>query len=84
MGPFKCPDCGIWWAGFEHRCQVQSVDTVTVSPPPNGTYTASCTCSFDAMGRRISSTALCMVHDVRVTYLTWTSTTTHDGVTNFS
>jgi hypothetical protein len=21
MGPFKCPDCGIWWAGPEHRCR---------------------------------------------------------------
>ena len=21
MGPFKCPDCGVWWAGFEHRCR---------------------------------------------------------------
>lgn len=20
MGPFKCPDCGVWWAGSEHRC----------------------------------------------------------------
>lgn len=20
MGPYKCPDCGVWWAGFGHRC----------------------------------------------------------------
>ena len=22
MGPFKCPECGIWWAGLEHRCRI--------------------------------------------------------------
>lgn len=22
MGPFKCPDCGVWWAGVEHRCAI--------------------------------------------------------------
>ena len=20
-GPYKCPDCGTWWTGPEHRCQ---------------------------------------------------------------
>lgn len=20
-GPFKCPDCGTWWVGAEHRCR---------------------------------------------------------------
>lgn len=20
MGPYKCPDCGVWWAAPEHRC----------------------------------------------------------------
>ena len=20
-GPWKCPDCGTWWSGFEHRCR---------------------------------------------------------------
>jgi hypothetical protein len=19
--PFKCPDCGVWWTGLEHRCK---------------------------------------------------------------
>ena len=27
MAPFKCPDCGIWWAGLEHRCQPASTST---------------------------------------------------------
>lgn len=30
MGPFKCPECGIWWAGIEHRCR-----PATVSPDAN-------------------------------------------------
>ena len=21
MGPYKCPECGVWWSGLEHRCQ---------------------------------------------------------------
>ena len=20
MAPWKCPDCGTWWSGLEHRC----------------------------------------------------------------
>jgi hypothetical protein len=19
-GPYKCPECGVWWVGFEHVC----------------------------------------------------------------
>ena len=19
-GPFKCPDCGAWWVGYQHMC----------------------------------------------------------------
>lgn len=30
MGPFKCPDCGIWWARFEHRCVPVMTATGTV------------------------------------------------------
>lgn len=37
MGPYKCPDCGIWWAGFEHRCRVMP-DTNTTNSPPYITY----------------------------------------------
>ena len=29
-GPYKCPDCGIWWAGYEHRCKVNTVNTNTI------------------------------------------------------
>ena len=48
MGPFKCPDCGTWWAGVEHRCPPTITTTgsgVVVSPTP---YTVQdyrvCTC----------------------------------------
>lgn len=40
MGPFKCPDCGVWWAGFEHRCRIE---TITISSPPVD-FTVRCTC----------------------------------------
>lgn len=20
MAPWKCPECGVWWSGLEHRC----------------------------------------------------------------
>lgn len=26
-GPYKCPDCGVWWAGFEHRCPTIITET---------------------------------------------------------
>lgn len=32
MGPFKCPDCGIWWAGLEHRCGPPGSDTGASRP----------------------------------------------------
>lgn len=24
-GPYKCPECGAWWAGLEHRCRPSEV-----------------------------------------------------------
>lgn len=33
MGPFKCPDCGVWWAGVEHRCLMVFPGSL---PVPNG------------------------------------------------
>ncbi len=27
MGPYKCPECGVWWAGFEHRCRPSETTT---------------------------------------------------------
>jgi len=53
MGPFKCPDCGVWWAGFEHRCRPPETGA-TANPPwspgpapttATGTYSSPCTCS---------------------------------------
>lgn len=31
MGPYKCPDCGVWWAGLEHRCRPTETVTSTAS-----------------------------------------------------
>lgn len=44
MGPYKCPDCGIWWAGFEHRCQPSATTTgthMTYTTTVNGTSDTS-------------------------------------------
>ena len=62
MAPWKCPECGVWWAGLEHRCQppLSSTDTVLYG----GTVALLCTCSFDRQGQRINTTVLCFVHDV--------------------
>jgi hypothetical protein len=32
MGPYKCPDCGVWWAGLEHRCARPFPDVDTAVP----------------------------------------------------
>ncbi len=51
MGPFKCPDCGVWWAGFEHRCP--DVYTAPNTNAPmwtshcHGCMTAWCSCGND-------------------------------------
>ena len=29
MAPYKCPDCGTWWSGLEHRCQPSMTSTGT-------------------------------------------------------
>jgi len=71
MGPYKCPECGIWWAGLEHRCSPPG-PSVTTNPIIN-TFTVRCTCSFDPKGRRIPNTVTCPVHDVSVTYTTGTA-----------
>lgn len=35
--PVKCPQCGVWWRGTEHRCNLNFVTTTTtnVSTVPN-------------------------------------------------
>jgi hypothetical protein len=30
-GPYKCPDCGTWWSGLEHRCP-DYITTTGTSP----------------------------------------------------
>jgi len=44
MSPWKCPDCGTWWSGLEHRCPPTGTDTganarftIRVWPEPSGT-----------------------------------------------
>jgi hypothetical protein len=65
-GPFKCPDCGVWWAGFEHRCRAPiSVSVVNNDPV---TYTVKCIC--DQKGKTTPEIT-CPVHDILITYTTY-------------
>lgn len=32
--PWKCPDCGVWWSGLEHRCAPTVPGNSTNVPPP--------------------------------------------------
>jgi hypothetical protein len=76
MGPpYKCPDCGIWWAGLEHRCR--PTQTVTTGNP--ATFTVRCNCTYDDHGQRIGSTVWCPVHDVQVTYTRGLTDTAYMG-----
>jgi len=73
MGPFKCPDCGIWWAGFEHRCQPAKSASGPEWPgwiPPETVRSASSTvrCTCDDARSTSGSKPICWVHDVQVTY----------------
>ena len=61
-GPFKCPDCGVWWAGFTHKCPL------VFQSPTVVTSTVRCTCGVDDQGNRIPLTSPCPVHDVQMTY----------------
>ena len=71
MGPlFRCPDCGTWWAGFEHRCRRETSTATAEGVTIGGTLTVKCNCVFDAMGLRIPQTATCPVHDITWTYTT--------------
>lgn len=71
MGPFKCPDCGIWWAGLEHRCQpIQTATgTIAVQPPK------VCTCPqpIDWSHTYIGDPLPCPVHGGGTTTITYTS-----------
>lgn len=74
MGPFKCPDCGVWWAGLEHRCRPAETWTGTgvapliwQSPDTVTTTTVRCTCPPN---RGDNYAGNCPIHDVMVTYTT--------------
>lgn len=78
MGPFKCPDCGVWWAGVEHRCawwERTTTTTTTEEPLTTNSFTVRCSCSFDAKGRRVQATASCPIHDVQLVQQTFTTGT---------
>ena len=47
VGPFKCPDCGTWWAAGEHRCQQWFVYTTDTNPSPLGRLEAFLTGSVE-------------------------------------
>jgi hypothetical protein len=38
MGPFKCPDCGVWWASIEHRCRYPVTPTAAGQYPNTQTF----------------------------------------------
>jgi len=63
MGPFKCPDCGIWWTGLEHRCRPSEIHTDTHPPfiRPTRTY---CTCPPNRGDNYLGT---CPIHDVLTT-----------------
>ena len=77
MGPFKCPDCGIWWSGLEHRCAPTGASTTwptyvgdpvpaSVLPPQTG-----CTCPLFkwpiiTTGSNQTSYAACPLHPITV------------------
>ena len=70
MAPWKCPDCGVWWAGLEHRCQPAGTGAPTWPYQPIGigtvsTTTPRCTCPEK---RGNNYTGYCPIHDVTVTY----------------
>ena len=74
MGPYKCPDCGIWWAGLEHRCKWWDLHppAVTTTNPPfeTSTFTVRCTCPPN---RGDNYYGTCPIHDVSATYWTVSS-----------
>jgi hypothetical protein len=38
MGPFKCPECGVWWAGEEHRCKLGDLVDANGSLSPSDRF----------------------------------------------
>lgn len=66
-GPFKCPDCGLWWAGFSHECPPrQGVLTIrkTTGTVTTG-HTVYCSCPPN---RGDNYAGNCPIHDSHSTY----------------
>jgi hypothetical protein len=78
MGPFKCPDCGIWWAGFEHRCApaVSTTGSVTIEPR-RVTVTPYLVCTCGNIPPNYVGDWFCPVHSPQ-----WTATVMTFGDTN--
>jgi hypothetical protein len=74
MAPWKCPECGVWWAGLEHRCApvVTSTDVPKwpAYPLPYDTVTTTvrCTCPPN---RGDNYYGTCPIHDVHVSFTGW-------------
>jgi len=67
--PLKCPDCGTWWRGEEHKCPPIWQPATAPRVDLGGTIVSGgCTCAYDAQGLRIPRTIPCVVHDLSVTY----------------
>lgn len=69
MAPWKCPDCGVWWAGLEHRCAPVQTGTRPPTRPftiTTDSFTVRCTCPPD---RGDNYHGTCLLHDVMVVSL---------------
>jgi hypothetical protein len=78
MAPFKCPDCGVWWVGPEHRCAQPQVGPGTNAPmevpwrwtpyvpaPITSGTLRDCICHMK--GRTLPEVVICPVHDITTT-----------------
>jgi hypothetical protein len=65
-GPFKCKDCGVWWAGFEHRCVwTVNLSSTFAAGDVKPDFTVRCTCPPD---RGDNYAGNCPIHDVQTSY----------------
>lgn len=70
MGPFKCPECGVWWAGLEHRCAAVQTATDVGNDLSLGSYTIRCTCpTWTPEQANRNYVGTCPIHDVHFTNL---------------
>jgi len=70
MAPWKCPDCGTWWSGLEHRCPPIQTWSGKITNAPPASFTVTCNCTWHD-GVRVSTPYPCPIHDVQVTYTGW-------------